>query len=397
MELITKDELHRVINKKFDYPFVAPQKGLYAIAISARAKSEKQAANTATDDHDLRVEIDGRKFPQLANAQRYFDSPASFSGGQLHNLKKTVIFLAQFSKGKHAISFVPDGVPLLEEVSISYEGDRISSVDLDVNQQAEDGDRRPWITFVLVDLPLAEVQSVIRAERRFLDSDDVKIIIDDETKRNPIDGLGKFWFWLGAILNGEEQTNTFAAHLKRGLHYIEFWADRMPTLQHISFNFGEIVKRIPNVYDPEWTGDFHDDLEEVLLARLIFGEAEDQSRKAKVWIAGAVLNRVNAKAWPNTIHEVILQYKQYDPFRPDDPNFTKTTDPLENADKLRKAAWGESYEIARGLLSGKIQNPTEATHFHGLGLTREWFIKNVVPNGRFLKRIDDTYFYWSPN
>ncbi len=31
------------------------------------------------------------------------------------------------------------------------------------------------------------------------------------------------------------------------------------------------------------------------------------------------------------------------------------------------------------------------------GITREWFEKNVVPDGKFLKKIGDTYFYWSPN
>ena len=45
----------------------------------------------------------------------------------------------------------------------------------------------------------------------------------------------------------------------------------------------------------------------------------------------------------------------------------------------------------------KIENPTEATHFHGVGVTRDWFIQNVVPDGKFLRQIDDTYFYWGPN
>jgi len=34
---------------------------------------------------------------------------------------------------------------------------------------------------------------------------------------------------------------------------------------------------------------------------------------------------------------------------------------------------------------------------NGKGVTRKWFEKNVVPNGKFLKKIGDTYFYWSPN
>ena len=52
---------------------------------------------------------------------------------------------------------------------------------------------------------------------------------------------------------------------------------------------------------------------------------------------------------------------------------------------------------AQGILSGKIKNPTEATHFHGQGVSQEWFLENIVPNSRFIKQIDDTFFYWSPN
>jgi hypothetical protein len=49
------------------------------------------------------------------------------------------------------------------------------------------------------------------------------------------------------------------------------------------------------------------------------------------------------------------------------------------------------------VLTGKIAKPAEATHFHGIGVTRDWFEKNIVPNGKFLRKIGDTYFYWSPN
>ncbi|MEK7649053.1 MAG: cell wall hydrolase [Patescibacteria group bacterium] len=130
-----------------------------------------------------------------------------------------------------------------------------------------------------------------------------------------------------------------------------------------------IKKRISSAINLRWTGDFHDDPEDIILARLIFGEAEDQSREAKIWIGGSVLNRVRAKAWPNTIQDVVLQRGQYDPFKKTDRNFKKITDPLTGAGKARKTAWEESYEMARGLLSGNIANPSTATHFHGRGIS----------------------------
>ncbi|MCG2695083.1 cell wall hydrolase [Candidatus Parcubacteria bacterium] len=57
----------------------------------------------------------------------------------------------------------------------------------------------------------------------------------------------------------------------------------------------------------------------------------------------------------------------------------------------------QCYEIAKNIISGQTENPTTATHFHGVGVSMDWFLKNIVPNGEFLRKIGDTYFYSSPN
>lgn len=62
-----------------------------------------------------------------------------------------------------------------------------------------------------------------------------------------------------------------------------------------------------------------------------------------------------------------------------------------------KKSWYECYEIAEDVISGKISNPTTATHFVAGEDYKNYFEKNVVPNGKFLKKIGNTYFYWSPN
>ena len=94
-----------------------------------------------------------------------------------------------------------------------------------------------------------------------------------------------------------------------------------------------------------------------------------------------------------------MQKGQYDPIKPTNPVFEKIISPLkfEDIGEDDKKSWYECYEIARGVISGKIKNPTTATHIHGVGVTRDWFEKNVVPKGKFLKKIGNTYFYWSPN
>ncbi|MFH1838209.1 MAG: cell wall hydrolase [Candidatus Kuenenbacteria bacterium] len=180
------------------------------------------------------------------------------------------------------------------------------------------------------------------------------------------------------------------------MHYIELWADRNPEIEEINLKIEE-PKKIPTVDDPKWTGNFKDDPEEILLTRLVFGEARNQPQEAKIWITWSVINRIEAKAWPNTLYEVILQPKQYDPFKPTDLNYSKIIDPLREADFQTIQSWKECYKIAKIAVNKEIENPTLATHFHGIGVSMEWFEKNVVPNGNFLKKIGDTYFYWSPN
>lgn len=396
MELIFQDITKRKIEKIFNYPFQISKEDLYLIEISARARSERQIGEEETDDDDLRIEINSRKFPQLNNPTRYFDSPAAFNGGRLHNCKKTVIFLHQLSKGNHTLTLIPDREPFLEEIKTSKGEIKEGKLTLGLDRQAEDGDRRPWYTFAFIDLPLKEITLDLSCQRRKWDKDDVKIIIDGEIKRNLKEGiLHKFWYWVGSFLKGGRQTDTFEVDLKKGVHYIELWADRMPILNQVILDFGDtLLKRIPTVYDPKWIGDFYDDPEDVLVARLIFGEARGEPKEAKIWIAGSILNRVKAEAWPDTIHDVILQPGQYDPFKLDDPNYPKIIDPLKEISESE--TWQECYEIARDIISGQIPNPTSATHFYG-GTRPEWFFKTVVPQGKFLRKIGNTYFYWSSN
>lgn len=247
MESVFKDDKERIINKPEDITFSTLATGIYLIEVSARAKNEKQLKGT--DDEDLRIEIDKRKFPQLTNPNRYFESPAAFNGGTQKGLKKTVYFLISLNQGKHTISLIPDssGTFLGMNVSKVSEGTSINEFDPKINDQAEDGDRRTWITFIFVDLALGKFTTELVLKRRFIDSDDVKVIVDDTIKRNTRSGkLHKLWYFIASIFSGETQTETFTLNLPTGLHYIEFWADRMPTLKKINFSDLVIEENIEN-------------------------------------------------------------------------------------------------------------------------------------------------------
>ncbi len=234
MKSIFEDLKARNLSQKEEIYFAASEAGLYLVEISARAKNRKQLGRT--DDEDLRVEIDERKFPKLDNPQRYLDSPAAFSGAGLRGLKQTVFFFIPLTNGPHAVSLVADEAAAFEGLKVwQVEDVELDELRIQLNLQAEDGDRRPWLTFVLTNLSLESFSLSARLERRFIDSDDLKIVVDDKIKRNHRSLPHKFWYFAASLLAGENQAETFEVRLSGGLHYLELHADRKPIINEISF------------------------------------------------------------------------------------------------------------------------------------------------------------------
>ncbi|MDO8570203.1 MAG: cell wall hydrolase [Candidatus Daviesbacteria bacterium] len=374
MDLVFDSRKKEEIKNKKEIIF-SGSPGYYLVVISARVKGKQQLSKEATDDEDLTVKIDGKTFPKLNDKNRLIDSPASFSGGTLHNLLKTVYFVVALSSSKHSVILETDqlsNTASLESLVI-YRLNLEKTFKLDIQTSAEDGDRRPWITLTLDNLPLGSVTTTVTYSHRKQDSDDVKIIIDDHIQENLLKSIKHFlWHFAGSLLSKDSsktETETFTVNLPQSLHYIEFWADRMPTLENVLFDFGtqpQIPKRIPTVDDPEWTKDFNDDTEEILLARLILGEAERQSKQAKIGIGFTVLNRLKKKNlnWGYNVREIILKENQYDGMW-NKSTYTKARDPFSDSSKTRKIEWEESYEVAVDVLSGKLLDPANgATNFH---------------------------------
>ena len=395
MLLIYSDEKKRVIKGKEEIKFTSSS-GLHLIILSGRAKGEKQLSGT--DDEELTVQIDDKIFPKLgADSKKVLDSPASINGGKSHNLLKTVYFLTNLSGKEHKIILKTDELPdtaTFESLEV-YSLDPTDKLTLEPKLQAEDVDRREWITFVLDNLALNSFTVELTLKRRFLDSDDVKVIIDGNIKRNDRSILHKLWYFIASIFTGETQTETFNVNLPIGLHYIEFWADRMPVLEKITFNFGSLAptKTIPTVDDPQWTGDFDDDTEEILLARLILGEGENQPREAKIGIGFTVLNRLKKQNsnWGYSVREIILKNNQYDGMW-NEHTFQKVRDPLSDISENRLLQWKESYEVAIGILSGRLSDTTSgATNFHSFKDPKDF--PSWATEQTYRAKWGDIYFY----
>lgn len=136
------------------------------------------------------------------------------------------------------------------------------------------------------------------------------------------------------------------------------------------------------------TIDFSEDTDQVLLARMIFGEARSCTDKEKIAIGYTALNRANDnKRFNGTdIRSAVLCPKQYSCFNSNDTNLVKLKDP----EKYDAKSWAKSLEIAEGILSGKYSDEMHATHYHALSSHPKW---QDSPEMTKLGIIDKHLFY----
>lgn len=242
--------MYRKINKEFDYPFAAKKDGVYAVSIEASCQSGK--IRGLFGGEDLRIEIDGTKLREVPakDKPQYYNIPPSWNGTKLKGFSKTVIFILSLAKGEHVVTFIPKrGATIDTEPEIAVFDAQKPVIK---NIQAQDGNRRPWITIALVDMPLKTVDLAVRCEQRHRDSDDAKLIIDGETQKNEKNRWwGKYWYWQGRDLQGNTKEARFYPDAPKGIHYVELWADRMPVLESVSVNMGASAKSSDDTKEDE--------------------------------------------------------------------------------------------------------------------------------------------------
>jgi len=380
------EEYPKQIKSKTQETFQVEQFGLYVIEITARCEK----------NNDLKVEIDNiqfREIPPENNIQSY-NIPASWNGTNLKGLSKTIYFILTLNKGEHTLTFTPKDNSVIENWKYTLFTDT-RVLNFENLPQVEDGDRRPLCSFILVDTPLRSITADVSVSWHKFDGDDVKIIINNEIQQDTKSRFWKNWVWHGLpiqIFTGAKRgIKTFIKNLDSDTHYIEFWVDKTPTLHKITLNLGNYnPKRTPTVEDPKWTGDFYDDTDQILLARLIIGEMEGQSEEAKVAAGFTVLNRIKKQNsnWGYNLKEVILKEDQYDAFWNKDTS-EKVRDPLNH---VSQEEWKRCYKIASDVLLGSLYDISfGATNFFSTTTNDNfpfWATKKV-----YRTTIGITYFY----
>ena len=224
--------MYKKTEEDFDYNFNVNQEGIYSILIEVSA-SKNQFLKVELDEIILRGIITSRK-------DQYYSIPPDWNGNLLKGTTKIVILVARLSKGNHVLKFKPKGeIQIIAEPKVNL----LSASELATlleNIQSEEKNRQEWITIALIDLPLKELEVTVTCQKRFWESDDVGLIIDDKIQKNPNPFLwwGKNWYWQGRKLKGTARTDAFSLKLARGLHYVELWADKTPVLNTLKLDLG---------------------------------------------------------------------------------------------------------------------------------------------------------------
>jgi spore germination cell wall hydrolase CwlJ-like protein len=129
------------------------------------------------------------------------------------------------------------------------------------------------------------------------------------------------------------------------------------------------------------TEDFSQDSDEVLLARMLFGEARGCDIEEKIAIAYTAINRAeDGKAWNGeTLREVLLKPYQYSCFNKSDLNRKKLMDP----EKYDVRAWQECLEVAKDILADRYKDPTNrVTHYFKPSVVKPSWADKITRIGR---------------
>lgn len=189
MQLIFEDNNERTIHETEQLNFSGPP-SLYLITVAARVKSKKQDPNLINHE-SLSLQLDGHQYGP------------TFQGNKLKNLTQTVYILTHLQGQNHTLMLTTDAkqrTATVKRVHV-YSIHPDEELTLARDDTAEDGDRRPWVTIILDNLPLLSFTPTVTYSRRKRDSDDLKVKIDGKEQWNLLQSIKHFlWRFAGSLL-----------------------------------------------------------------------------------------------------------------------------------------------------------------------------------------------------
>lgn len=394
MNIIQKKVYNKRLDRAFDEQFTIGEEGLYAIEIRASARSWWQntlAGRSFLRKDSLTVLFDGKPIISAPEKKRLYAN--DFWNGNILKGNDAVLYAVfKLSKGLTTISFVIHGQPFLETVILHTLSKNLIEL---ANISSSKCDRSPWITCVTSKkVILRSISITAYAQKSANDDDDLQLRINGEKIKNQNPLSHRDWYWCGKVLRG--QNVEYKKEFREQKNYvIELWADNTPSIRRLTYVFEKNPsdKSVPTVDKPRWTGDFHEDSDQIILARAIFGEGRNLPEIGRVAIGWVIRNRVEDARWGNTYHDVILQKLQFSAFNIHDPNRHIVENPTENQSEQK--AWHESYVIAGNIIQGTIPDPTEgANHYYSTFIRPPKWTR--AQGAALTLRVENTLFYLVP-
>ena len=229
--MITSEITHRQTRA-----FKVSRTGRYVIQVSASL-----APGSA-----MWLEIDNLEFREIppTNYVSRYNHAAAWNGALLKGKNQTNYYILDLPAGLHTLVFYSKGQ--VRQLKVDYL--------LVTNPQqllfapeigADNRERQPFVNFILVNLPLAqvEVEATLTWHTKNKtrgDGDDLKVIADGQICRDD-----DRYDWLLhanprlANLKKKVSAQVYPA-LPSGIHYLELWADRSPILHRVLLNLQPI-------------------------------------------------------------------------------------------------------------------------------------------------------------
>lgn len=384
------------VSESVNFDFDIKNEGFYLIKIVARAGAWWQQLPLIYGkywlDDELRFSLDEKAVEPY------------FNGNSLYGTRQFIILFERLKLGNHSLVLKSKGKPFLEAIEVAEIIDESRPLDLISLTESKPEDtlvssfvsrKKSWITLVSSETPFLYLLVKARARdgQQLLfwrtDDDDLQLRLNGEVEKNDEPKSHDLWYWCGRASKGVSKVFEKSLTGRDSIHRIDLPADRSPEVSQVLVSF----RRIPTVDDPLWTGSFDDDTDVMLLARLIFGEAEGQPKEAKIGIGFTVLNRLKKKRqnWGYSVREIILKENQYDGLW-NTKTYSKVRDPLNKSTEKTKNEWFESCAVAQSVLDGSVVDTSSgATNFHSFKRREEF---PPWAQDRYYKtNLGDIYFY----
>ena len=143
------DSFPQKVIKKISHNISITEFGVYAISITARCQGKDFLG--IRKEQNLRVEINDRQFREIPPEKniQLWKIPVAWNGTKLKGLSKTVVLILPLNVEDYVFNFFADSEAVIEKFEYKPVPD-FQNITFDLNERAEDGDRRPWYTFAFI-------------------------------------------------------------------------------------------------------------------------------------------------------------------------------------------------------------------------------------------------------